>query len=96
MKKKRFKETQIINILKEGTAGMAVIDICRKYGVGESTYYKWKTKYGNMSAVELTRLKQLETENKRLKQMYATLSMDHELLKEVLEKKYGLDLNDEL
>ena len=96
MKKKRFSETQIVTILSEGSAGMPIADICRKHGVGESTYYKWKAKYGNMKAVELKKLRQMEREHQRLKQMYATLSMDHELLKEVLEKKLGVDLDEEL
>jgi putative transposase len=96
MKKKRFSEAQIIKVLNEGSAGMPIGDICRKYGVGESTYYKWKSKYGGMTAAELKRLKQMECEYQRLKQMYASLSMDHELLKEVLEKKLGVDLDEEL
>ena len=96
MKKKRFTEMQIVSMINEGLAGMPVAELCRKHGVGESTYYKWKSKYAGMSVTELKRLKQLEVENRRLKQMYATLSMDHELLKEVLEKKLGVDLDDEL
>jgi putative transposase len=96
MKRKRFSEEQIIAILTEGAAGIPVSDLCRKHSVGESTYYKWKSKYGGMTVAELKRLKQLERENQRLKQMYATLSMDHELLREVLEKKLGVDLGDEL
>lgn len=96
MKKKRFSESQIIKVLNEGAAGMPVDELCRKHGVGQSTYYKWKSKYAGMSVEELKRLKQLEKENLRLKQMYATLSMDHELLKEVLEKKLGVDLDEEL
>lgn len=96
MKKKRFSEAQIVAVLQEGQAGMPIADLCRKHRVGESTYYKWKSKYGGMSVTELKRLRQLEKEHQRLKQMYATLSMDHELLKEVLEKKLGVDLDDEL
>ena len=96
MKKKRFSDSQIVNILNEGLAGMPVAERFRKHGVGESTYYKWRSKYGGMTVAELKRLKQLERENSRLKQMYATLSMDHDLLKEVLEKKLGVDLNEEL
>ena len=95
MKKKRFSEEQIIAVLKEGEAGMPVAELCRKHRVGESTYYKWRTKYAGMDIAEVKRLKQLEDENRRLKQMYATLSMDHELLKEILEKKLGVDLNEE-
>ena len=95
MKRKRFNEVQIVNMLNEGQTGIPVTDLCRKHGVGESTYYKWKSKYGGMSIAELERLKQLEKENRRLKQMYATLSMDHELLKEIVEKKLYEDLSDE-
>lgn len=95
MKKKRFNETQIIGILKENESGLPVDEISRKYGIGESTVYTWKSKYAGMEVAELKRLKQLEEENRRLKQMYATLSMDHDLLKEVLEKKYGVELSDE-
>ena len=95
MKKKRFSEAQIFSILQEGEAGVPVLELSRKHGFGESTFYQWKSKYGGMSLAELKRLKQLEEENRRLKQMYATLSMDHALLKEVLEKKLGVDLSEE-
>lgn len=94
MKKKRFNETQILNVLKEHEAGVSTVDLSRKYGVGESTIYTWNAKYGGLELSELKRLRQLEDENNRLKKMYATLSMDHELLKEVLEKKYNVDLSD--
>lgn len=96
MKKKRFNEIQIIQVLQEGEAGMPLADICRKHGIGESTYYAWRSKYAGMSVTELKRLKQLEEENRRLKHMYAELSMDHKLLKEVLEKKLNVDLREEL
>jgi len=96
MKKKKFSEAKIIEILKAGEAGLPITDIARQYGVAQSTYYKWKAKYGGMTVAELRRLKKLEQENQRLKQMYATLSMDHELLREVLEKKLGVDLSEEL
>ena len=95
MKKKRFNEVQIINILKEYGAGIPAVDLARKHGVGESTIYTWNAKYAGMEVADLKRLRQLEEENNRLKRMYATLSMDHELLKEVLEKKYYVDLSDE-
>ena len=94
MKKKRFNEIQILNVLKEYEAGMSPVDLARKYGIGESTIYTWNSKYAGMEITELKRLRQLEDENNRLKKMYATLSMDHELLKEVLEKKYNVDLSD--
>jgi len=96
MKKKRFSEEQIIMILKEGEAGMPLLDLCRKYGMGQSTYFSWKSKYAGMSVSELKKLKQLEEENSRLKRMFADLSLDHELLREVLEKKLGVDVDDEL
>ena len=96
MKGKRFNETQIVSILKEGEAGLPIAELCRKHGIGQSTYFAWKSKYAGMSAAELKRLKQLEDENNRLKRMYASLSLDHDLLKEVLEKKLGVDVKEEL
>ena len=96
MKKKKFSETQIVKILGENEAGVPILDLSRKYGVGESTLYAWKSKYAGMSVAELKRLKELETENRRLKQMYANLSMDHEILKEIIEKKLNLPLPDGL
>lgn len=95
MKKKRFNEIQILSVLKEYEAGIPAVDLARKHGIGESTIYAWSAKYAGMEVAELKRLRQLEDENNRLKKMYATLSMDHELLKEVLEKKYNVDLSDE-
>lgn len=87
MKRKRFTENQILNILKEAEAGRAVTDLCREYGFGKSTFYKWKAKYGGMDASALRRMKELEEENRRLKQMYAELSLDHQILKDIVEKK---------
>lgn len=95
MKRKRYTEAQIVSILKQGEAGTSVADLCREYGISSASYYQWKSRYGGMSVSDLQRLKQLEADNRRLKQMYATLSMDHELLREVLEKKYGVDLSEE-
>ena len=66
---------------------MAVTDLCRQYGFSKSTFYKWKAKYGGMDASSLRRLKELEEENRRLKQMYADLSLEHRVLKEIVEKK---------
>ena len=94
MKKKRLNEIQILNVLKEYEAGVPATDLSRKYGISESAIYVWSSKYAGMEVTELKRLRQLEDENNRLKKMYATLSMDHELLKEVLEKKYNVDLSD--
>jgi putative transposase len=95
MKKKRFTEQQIFNVLKELEAGRSAADLARKYGVGESTIYAWNAKYAEMELADVKRLRHLEDENNRLKKMYATLSLDHELLKEVLKKKYNVDLNDD-
>ena len=93
MKKKRFNEAQILNILKEYESGISAVDLSRKYSVGESTIYAWQSKYAGMELSELKQLRQLEEENNRLKRMYATLSMDHDLLKEALAKKLDLDLS---
>ena len=87
MKQKRFTENQIVKILKEAKAGIAVTDLCRKYGFSSSTFYKWKAKYGDMDASALRRLKELEAENQRLKEMYAELSLEHRVLKDIVEKK---------
>ena len=87
MKRSRFTEDQIIGILKEHEAGVSVADLCRKHGVSDATVYKWKAKYSGMSASDLKRLKELEEENRRLKQMYANLSLEHTVLKDIIEKK---------
>ena len=87
MKKSRFTETQIVAILNEADAGVMVKDICRKYGISNATYYKWKSKYGGLSVSDLKRLRELETENRRLKKMYADLSLENDALKELLTKK---------
>ncbi len=87
MKKSRLTENQIFSILQAVEKGRLVKDVCREYGIGESTYYTWKAKYGGMSLSELKRLKELEVENRRLKQMYADLSLDNRILKEIIEKK---------
>ena len=87
MKKSRYSETQIVKILKEVEAGKLVKDVCREYGISDATYYNWKAKYGGMEASDIKRLKELETENKRLKQMYADLSLEHRVLKDIVEKK---------
>ena len=87
MKKSRYSEHQIISILKQSEAGTKVADICREHGISPATYYAWKAKYGGMESSDVKRLRDLEEENRRLKQMYAQLSLDHDILKEVLEKK---------
>ena len=87
MRKSKFSETQIITILKAVEAGKTVRDVCREHEISDATYYKWKTKYGGMEASDIRRLRELEEENRRLKHMYAELSLEHRILKEVLEKK---------
>ena len=86
MKKSRYTEPQIIQILKQGEAGVSTADICREHGISSATYYNWKAKYGGMDTSGVKRLRELEEENRRLKQMYASLSLDHQILKELLEK----------
>jgi putative transposase len=88
MKMTRFTESQILRILKEFDAGRETKDLVREHGISRATFYNWRKRYGGMDASQLKRLKELEDENKRLKRMYADLSLDHELLKEVLEKKF--------
>jgi putative transposase len=88
MKKSRFTESQIVKILKEVEAGRMVKEVCREYGMSDATYYNWKAKYGGMEASDVKRLKELEDENRKLKQMYAELSLEHKVLKDVIEKKF--------
>lgn len=88
MKKVRFTESQIVKILKEYDSGRDVKEICREYGVARATFYNWRKKYGGMDASQLKRLKELEEENRKLKQMYADLSLDNVMLKDILGKKF--------
>lgn len=87
MKKTRFTESQILLMLKELKSGVPVAEVSRKQGVSHATLYKWRTKFGDMQESDLRRLKQLEEENQRLKSMYAELSIDHRILKDIVEKK---------
>jgi len=87
MKRSKFTESQIVKILKEAEAGVSVEDLMRQHGFSRATFYKWKAKYSGMDVSELKRLKALEEENRRLKQMYADLSLEHEVLKDIIEKK---------
>jgi putative transposase len=84
MKKSRFSESQIVNILKEAEAGVSVEELSRQHGFSKATFYKWKAKYGGMNVSEVKRMKELEEENRRLKQMYANLSLEHEVLKDII------------
>jgi len=88
MKGKRFTEEQIIGVLKEADGGAKVIDVCRKYGISDATYYNWRAKYHGMEVNEVKRLKQLEDENRKLKQLVADQALDIQSLKYVISKKY--------
>lgn len=83
---KRKTESQIVAILKEAEVGMPIKDLCRKYGIGNSTFYKWREKYGGMEASGVRRLKELEEENRRLKQMYADLSLKSQMQEDIIKK----------
>lgn len=88
MKRKRFTEEQIIGILKQAEAGGSNQDICRKNGITEQTFYRWRSKYGGMQISEAKRLKELEIENRKLKQLLAESHLDNAALKEVLSKNW--------
>ena len=84
--KNRFTEEQIIKVLKEHEGGRPAADIVRELGIAEQTFYSWKRKYGDMNVSEVKRLKQLEAENTRLKELVAELSLDNKILKDVISK----------
>ena len=88
MKAKRYAEEQIITVLKEGEARASVTDLCRKYGMSDATYYNWKAKYAGLTVSELKRLKALEEENRRLKQIVGEQALDIRALKELLSKNF--------
>lgn len=87
MKKSKFSESQIVAILKEGEAGVAVEQILRKHGVSRATYYGWKSKYGGASVTDLKRLRELEAENSKLKRMFADQALEIAAIKEVLSRE---------
>lgn len=86
--KKRFSEEQIIGFLREAEAGLPVKDLCRRHGFSEASYYLWRSKFGGMNVPDAKRLKELETENSRLKKLLAEQVLENEVIKDVLRKKW--------
>ena len=89
MRKSKFTEHQIVAMLKQHDAGSKVADICREHSISAATFHNWKAKYGGMDASQLRQIKDLQEENSRLKRMFSELSMVHDALKQVVEKKWG-------
>ena len=88
MRKRRFSEEQIINVLKEQQAGIAVADLCRKHGISDATFYTWRTKYGGMEVSDARKLKAVEEENRKLKKLLAEAMLDVATLREALGKNF--------
>lgn len=88
MKRSRFSDEQIIGILKEHQAGLSAVELCRKYGISDATFYKWRSKYGGMEVAEAKRLRALEEENGKLKRLLADAMLDVSTLKEMLGKNF--------
>ncbi len=87
MKKSRFTEQQIVYVIKQVEAGVPITELCRKYGISQQTFYRWRRKYGGLAPRELQRLKELERENTQLKKLVADLSLDKQILQDVLARK---------
>ena len=87
MRKSKFTESQIVGILAEGDAGLPVAEICGKHGIGNGLYYQWKSRYSGVSVNELKRVRELESENSRLKKMYAALALENTAIKDVHSRK---------
>ena len=88
MKKSKFTEAQIVFAIKQSESGVAVSEICRKMGISEATFYNWKKKYGGLGVSELRQLRQLQEENSKLKQIVADLSLDKQMLQDVIKKNF--------
>lgn len=87
MKKSKYTESQIVQILREAESGVPLEELIRKHGFSAASFYKWKAKFSGMSVSDLKKMRALEEENRRLKQMYADLSLEYRVLKDVIEKK---------
>jgi putative transposase len=87
MRKSRFTESQIVNILKDGDAGLPLAELMRKHGISRATYFNWKSKYAGATVADLKRMKELEAENAKLKRMYADLALENAAIKDVLSRK---------
>lgn len=87
MRKSKFSDPKIISILNEAEAGTPVKEVCRKHGISSACYYKWKAKFGGLSISELKRIRELESENAKLKRMYADMALENTALKDLIEKK---------
>lgn len=88
MKRKRFTEAQIVAVLREHEAGVSAADLCRKHGISDATFYNWRKKYAGMQLNDLKRLRELEAENSKLKQMVAEQALDLQVLRDVVKKKW--------
>ena len=88
MKRNTFSESQILAILQEQDSGLKVVDICRKHGISDATFFNWKKRYGGMTMSEIKRVKELEEENAQLKRMYPNLSLEDDALKDLVAKRF--------
>jgi putative transposase len=88
MRKSKFSETQIVEILKDAESGVPVAELLRKHGISKATFFKWRSKYGGATVADVKRLRELEVENARLKRMYADLALENAAIREVLNRKW--------
>jgi len=88
MKKSKFSDSQILSILKQNESGISVVDLCREHSISSASFYKWRAKFGGMDASLMKRMKELESENARLKKMYAEEKLKAEIAREAIEKKW--------
>lgn len=88
MKKSRYTDSQILSILKQNESGISVSDLCREHGMSSASFYKWRAKFGGMDASLMKRMKELESENRRLKKMYAEERLKSDILKDAMSKKW--------